>query len=481
MSSDTRKIIGATKWSAITEIAARLILPISNMVLARILTPDAFGVVATISMIVSFAEIFTDAGFQKYLIQHEFEDDTDREQSTNVAFWSNFILSIALWAIITIFCEPLARVVGNPGLGHVITVACISIPLAAFSSIQMALYKRDFDFKTLFKVRIIGILIPIVVTIPLAFLFRSYWALVIGTIVTNIVNALVLTLYSKWKPRFFYSWSKLKEMLSFSVWSMVEAISIWMTGYIDIFIIGVYINEYFLGIYKTSMTTVGQITSIITAATTPILFSALSRLQSDRGAFQELFFKFQKLVGMLVIPLGVGIFCFSGLITQILLGSQWGEASSFIGLWGLTSALTIVLSHYSSEVYRSLGKPRLSLLAQILHIVVLCPAMLIATQYSWETIYVTRAIVRLELILVNLVIMHTVIKISPIKMISNIFPSIFSAIIMGVAGWGLASLNDAIWWQLFAVCICIVIYTLTITRFKTEKQVLQSFIKQFKK
>lgn len=100
MSSDNSKIIGATKWSAITEIAAKLILPISNMVLARILTPDAFGVVATISMIVSFAEIFTDAGFQKYLIQHEFEDDTDREQSTNVAFWSNFILSITLWAII---------------------------------------------------------------------------------------------------------------------------------------------------------------------------------------------------------------------------------------------------------------------------------------------------------------------------------------------------------------------------------------------
>lgn len=481
MSSDNSKIIGATKWSAITEIAAKLILPISNMVLARILTPDAFGVVATISMIVSFAEIFTDAGFQKYLIQHEFEDDTDREQSTNVAFWSNFILSIALWAIIAIFCEPLAHIVGNPGLGHVITVACISIPLAAFSSIQMALYKRDFDFKTLFKVRIIGILIPIVVTIPLAFLFRSYWALVIGTIVTNIVNALVLTLYSKWKPRLFYSWSKLKEMLSFSIWSMVEAISIWMTGYIDIFIIGVYINEYFLGIYKTSMTTVGQITSIITAATTPILFSALSRLQTDKSAFQELFFKFQKLVGMLVIPIGVGIFCFSNLITQILLGNQWGEAANFIGLWGLTSALTIVLSHYSSEVYRSLGKPRLSVLAQILHIVVLCPAMLIATQYSWETIYVTRAIVRLELILVNLVIMHAVIKISPIKMISNILPSTFAAIIMGIAGWGLASLNDAIWWQLSAACICIIVYALAITRFKTEKQILLSFVKQFKK
>lgn len=480
MGSNNSKIVSATKWSAVTEIAAKLILPISNMVLARILTPDAFGVVATITMIVSFAEIFTDAGFQKYLIQHEFIDDEDREQSTNVAFWSNFTLSIVLWAIIAIFSDPLAYMVGNPGLGHVITIACVSIPLAAFSSIQMALYKRDFDFKTLFKVRIIGILMPIVVTIPLAFWIRSYWALVIGTIVINAVNALVLTLYSKWKPKFYYSWAKLKEMLSFSIWSMIEAISIWMTNYIDIFIIGIYLNEYFLGIYKTSMTTVGQITSIITAATTPVLFSALSRLQSDRGAFKELFFKFQKLVGMLVIPLGVGIFCFSGLITQILLGSQWGEASNFIGLWGLTSALTIVLSHYSSEVYRSLGKPKLSVLAQLLHIVVLCPAMLIATKYSWDVIYITRSVIRLELILVNLIIMYYVVKISPKQMFSNILPSIISASIMGIIGWELIPIIDTIWWQIIVVGVCTIIYVLAITKFKNEKQILFSFVRQLR-
>ena len=141
MSSDNSKIIGATKWSAITEIVAKLILPITNMVLARLLAPEAFGVVATITMIVSFAEIFTDAGFQKYLIQHEFENDTDREESTTVAFWSNFILSIILWIVIGIFSEPLAVIVGNPGLGNVFSIAWVSIPLAAFSSILMGLYK----------------------------------------------------------------------------------------------------------------------------------------------------------------------------------------------------------------------------------------------------------------------------------------------------------------------------------------------------
>ena len=87
-----QQALQATKWSAITEIVAKLVVPISNMVLARLLTPEAFGAVATLTMVITFVELFTDAGFQKYLVQHEFKDATDREQSTTVAFWSNFKL-----------------------------------------------------------------------------------------------------------------------------------------------------------------------------------------------------------------------------------------------------------------------------------------------------------------------------------------------------------------------------------------------------
>ena len=108
MPIDNHIIVNATKWSAIAEVLAKLITPITSMVLARLLTPDAFGVVATITMIISFAEIFTDACFQKYVIQHEFVNDDDRDESTNVAFWSNLALAFILWGIIAIFNEPLA-------------------------------------------------------------------------------------------------------------------------------------------------------------------------------------------------------------------------------------------------------------------------------------------------------------------------------------------------------------------------------------
>ena len=94
------KVVSATKWATIGEVAAKLVTPITSMVLARLLTPEAFGVVTTLTMIITFAEIFTDAGFQKYLVQHEFVDERDRDESTNVAFWSNLAMSLLIWGII---------------------------------------------------------------------------------------------------------------------------------------------------------------------------------------------------------------------------------------------------------------------------------------------------------------------------------------------------------------------------------------------
>lgn len=478
---DKDKVVNAVKWSAITEVMSKLVSPISTMVLARLLTPEAFGVVATITMIVSFAEIFTDAGFQKYLVQHEFTDEKDREESTCVAFWSNLILSVILWSIIIAFCEPLAKIVGNPGLGHVIGIACISIPLQAFSSIQMALYKRDFDFKTLFKVRLLGVFTPLTITIPLAIWMRSYWALVCGTIALNLVNAIVLTYYSNWKIRAYYSFSKLKAMFTFTSWSMIESILLWMTGYFDIFIVGIHLNEYLLGIYKTSMNTVGQITAIVTSATTPVLFSSLSRLQSNPNSFKEVFFKFQKLVGMLVIPLGVGIFVFRDFITSILLGNQWALAANFIGLFGLISTVAIVLSHYSSEVYRSLGKPKLSALSQFLYIIVLCPAMIWAVQYNFDIIYITRSLIRIEAIIVNLIIMHLILSISPQQMIGNVMIEIVASIVMGISAYWLLNINNSIFGTLIAFFASVCIYFVIIISVKQERNILLSFWRSIKK
>lgn len=476
MSEHNTRVATATKWSAITEIVAKLISPISTVILARILLPEAFGVVATVTMIISFAEIFSDAGFQKYLIQKSFSNDTEESNSTNVAFWSNLTISIILWGIIIIFKDEIAKLVGNPGLGNVLVVACISIPLAAFSSIQMALFKRNLNFKGLFKIRLVGITLPIIITIPLAFIFKSYWALIIGNIAVHFSNAILLTIYSKWRPSLYYNFTLLKTMFSFSGWIIIDTILVWATLYVDIFFIGRILNQYYLGIYKTSISTVEQIIAVITAVILPVMLPALARLQNEMDEFKKMLLKFQKYVGLFLLPIGCGIFIYRELLTQILLGSKWMEASEFIGIWGLISAITIIFSRFSSVVYPAIGKPRFSVLAQFLHLIVLIPSTLISIQYGFETLYWTRSLIRIELIVVNMILVYYLIKLSPLKMIDNIKPYLISSSIMTLIAILLLQLSNSYIWIALTIIISAGIYFAIISLFPNEKKLFLQII-----
>ena len=155
-------------------------------------------------------------------------------------------------------------------------------------------------------------------------------------------------------------------MISFSIWTLFEQIITWLTSYADIFVVGRILSAYWLGIYKTSMTTVNQITNIIVMAITPVMFSALSRTQNDDNKFKETFLSFQQKISMLIIPLGVGIFLHRDLVTDIFLGKQWGDAITFVGIWGMTSSIAIVLGQFCSEAFRAKGKPWLSCIVQVI-------------------------------------------------------------------------------------------------------------------
>lgn len=478
MSELNSKVLSATKWSAITEILGKLVSPITTMVLARILTPDAYGVVATIAMIISFSEIFSEAGFSRYIIQHEFKNEEDKYKSANVAFTTNLVLSLILWTIIIVFSAPLAELVGNPGLGVVIAVACVSIPIHSFSTIQRALYQRDFDFKTLFYARVAGILIPFVVTIPLAFYFRNYWALIIGTIVVNVANALILTICSRWKPSVtYFSFTRLKVMLAFSMWIVLDTILIWFTEYIDIFLVGRYLDEYYLGIYKTSTNLVGQIVALITAAVLPVMLPTLSRLQNDKEQMRAMVLKFQKMVGIILLPMGVGIFVFSDLIVEIMLGPQWLEASEFVGLWGLMSAITIIFSRFCSFIYPAIGKPRLSVYVQLLHLVVLVPAVVIGVRYGFEILYLTRSFVRIELVLVNLIFAYLLIGLKFSSLFTNIGIQVFASFVMFLVGSFLLQMSTSIWWTFLWVGISLLAYFMVLCLFPQERKLLKDIKK----
>lgn len=480
MSTDQiqQKTIRASKWSTITEIAVKLVQPISNLILVRILAPEAFAAVAIINMVVSFADIFTDAGFQRYIIQQDYESDEKKNLTVNVAFWTNFGISLLLWGIIWLCRTPISKFVGAPDLAMGIVIAALALPMTSFSSIQMALFKRDFNYRILFFTRIFSAIIPLLITIPLAIAGFDYWAIVIGTLCGRLFDALFLTLMSKWKPQFVYSFRELKRMFSFSVWSLFESISTWLTVWIGVFIVGLRLSEYYTGIYTTVINTVNSIMSIIVSATQSVLFSSLSRLKDDRNEYLKMFHAFQRTTAMFVLPIGVGMFVFQRPITDLLLGDAWMEGAPLLGIWGLCYAFSIIFGNLISSIYQSLGRPKLSVIAQLLHIIVLAPVCYYFAGGDFVVLSYARALSRFEFIFVHFLIVYFVLKISPFNMIKNIMPYLLSAVVMGAVGFLLQSQSTSTLISVLLIGVCALVYFVCLMVGKRTRKELLNLIKK---
>ncbi len=429
--SNSKTVGMSFAWSSVAEILVKFISPITNMLLARILAPDDFGVIAVCNMVVSFIEIITDAGFGKYLVQYDFKDDDEKDQCANVAFISNLVLSIALWLAVFMFRVPVANLIGNKKHSSAIPVACIHLIFNSMASIQMGLLRRDFEFKKLFVARASVALAPLVITIPLALATKSYWSLIIGNVVGSAINAIVLFICSDWKPRLFYSFELLKKMFSFSFWSLSEAMAHWMIFWVDTFIVGKIYNDYYLGIYKNSSNIVMSIVNMFTAAIVPVLFSALSRIKEEKRFF-DIFANIQKLAAYILLPAGIGIFFYRQPITLLLLGSQWTEAADVVGAWALMLVCSVIFYSLPAEAYKARGIPKILFVYQLSYLVFLIPICILTAKSDFWLFVYARCLCAAEQIIIYFVFAKKYLKWNIKALVKNIINPILASLFVVV-------------------------------------------------
>lgn len=469
--------LSATKWSTLSELLSKLVAPISNMVLARLLAPEIFGIVASINMVLSFCDVFADAGFQKYVIQHEIDDEQELNKISTVAFWTNLLISVVILFVVCAFASPIARLVGCEGYGFAICVACIHLPLQACSSIPTARLKREMNFKSLFQVRLVSIFTPFVVTLPIALLTRSYWALIFGSLANIFLVALVTFIRVNWKPQFYFSMTRLKRMLSFTVWSTLEAVLVWLINWGDMFIVGMFLNSHYLGIYKTSMNMVNSILAVISASLSPVMLSVLSRLQGDNEQFKKVFYTISMYSGLLLLPMGVGMFVYRRTMCDIVLGSAWSEGAVLMGIWGLMSAVAILFNTYNGCVYVAKGKPKISVIVQICQILTIVPAVYISAQMSFECLSYTRALIRIVGMGCHCMAVWIVAGISTFVTLKKLVPSIIATSVMAIAGMWFVSLKLGLLFEIASIIICAILYVGLLCLFPNIRQPILAMVK----
>lgn len=374
MSHQFRYLLHAFKWSAATELASRLVQPAVILILARLLTPEDFGVMAAATMVISFSQVFWDAGMGKALIQRQ----TEIREAKNVAFWTNLALGLLVSSLIFLFAEPIAlHIFNDQRVSPVLRVMVVHVILSSLVATHTSLLQKEFQFKRLFWIRTLTVALPACASIPLALRDWSYWALVAGAVTGQAIQLIVVWRTHDWRPEWSFDQEVAREMFKFGAWVGFSALLGWFYLWADSLIIGMQLGAYELGVYRTGNQFVMMLFGVIFAPMLPVLYSHLSKIQTDRARLNATYERVIKASIVAAIPISLVLFSVSSPIGAIIFGDQWRGIGFVIGVMSLTHGVAWIVGA-NGEVYRSIGKPSYELVVTASSL----PVYLLAYHYS---------------------------------------------------------------------------------------------------
>lgn len=352
----------ALKWSFLSELAAKAIQPVVFIVLARLLTPDDFGVMTAAMMVIAFSQIFWEAGMSKALIQRQ----TDIRDAANAAFWINIALGILIAGLLYLFAQPIALTFfQDERITSVLQVMTLQVLLGAFSSVQIALLQKGMGFKKLFWVRFATVSLPGVASIPLAWNGLGYWALVAGALTGQFAQVIVLWGMSSWRPSLKGNRAVTKELARFGSWVGLSGLLAWFYAWADSLIVGMYLGSHDLGLYRTGSQFSIMVFAIIFSPITPVLYSQLTKLSGNRSALREAVESYIKIITIVAIPIAFMIFSLNGYVERYVFGEAWSGVGMVLGVLALTHGVSYLTS-MNTEAYRAAGRPEYETLVMAL-------------------------------------------------------------------------------------------------------------------
>ena len=446
------------RWTALAEISAKLIVPLMNMVLARFISSEIFGIVATLTVVTGLATTLSESGFARYIQQHQFQSEEEKKKACRTSLTSSLVFGLLLFGAIAIWRIPVANLIGSSGYEMYLVLAAGSIPFHAVIAVETSILKRDFKFRLTSLVRVGSALLTAGVEIALAVMGHGLIALSVGGLVSSAVLAVVLFFFLDDKRIFGFSWKAFKESFSANFFFLLEGLCIWLASALDVLLLGSAFGDSLVGTYKLAFTTEKGIVALLGAIFSPVLISLISKFQQDDPEFKASLMRYQKAVSFLAFPVGIGMFVFRDGITRILLGSGWEAAIPIFGYFALVDCIKIAISDYISSMMNGRGKPYGSVLAQIPFLICIILCCVFARELGFETFTILRAGCTLILILSYTLLCKPILSISPWRFYIGLVPPLIGSLIMAAACLPATMLSAGIPMTLFGVLIGFVVY-----------------------
>lgn len=310
---------------------------VSTLVLARLLLPADFGVVAMALSFIFMAELLTAFGFDVALIQNQ----TATEEHYNTAWTGNVLLGLAITVLMLIMAAPIAEFYRRPELVWVVAALAFGPLISGAENIGVVAFRKDMDFRREFRFQISRKLIGFCVVVPLAFLLRNYWALVIGTLFSKLAGTTISYLMHPFRPR--PTLSRFRELFHFSRWLLINNMVGFFKERTPDFFIGRLVGAPALGAYNISAEFAHLPSTELSAPINRALlpgFSKMENIEEIRSAYANAL----NMLALLALPAAAGIFAVAPFLVPVILGPKWLETVPLMQTLAFNGALLMLQS-----------------------------------------------------------------------------------------------------------------------------------------
>jgi len=423
----TSRTVQALSWSFVESASVRGIRLFFGIVLARLLSPEQFGLVAMLTIFVAVAQSFLDSGFGAALIQKQ---DTTHLDTCSV-FYFNIVMGMAVAGFLCLTAPYIAAFYSQPLLTPLMRVLSLTIVINSFGLIQNTILTKEIDFKTQTKVNVMASLLSGVVGVTMALRGFGIWSLAGQQICSTLSGTILLWFFNSWRPALIFSLEALKKMFGFG--SRILASGLLNTVFDNIYLvaIGKLFSPVDLGFYTRASLFQEVPSQTVSAMVGRVTFPVLASIQSDTAGLKRGTRKALIAVALVNFPMMVGLAVIARPLILVLLTDRWAESISYLQLLtflGLLYPLHVI----NLSLLQALGRSKLLLRLEIVKKALI--VINIAVTCRWGLSGMIYGMMAMSLISYYLNCYYTGVLIGyPFwEQLRDVLPSLFVALIMGI-------------------------------------------------
>ena len=325
-------------WSSAGTLGNGLVNLLVTIVLARMLTPEDFALIALLTVFVTVSNVLVDSGFSQAIIR----DDNPSEQDLSSVFMFNMALAICLYVILFAVSPYIAAFYDSLELTTLSRIVFLVIIFNALSLIQNACLKRNLDFAKVEKSSVLGALCAGVLSIIMVFFGGGIWSLVANMVLMPLFRSIFLWTFSKWRPKLIFSFLSIRKYLDFSIFLTIQSlVDIVVTNLNTLFIGKVY-SKNDLGYYSQAGKLDSYIVTPLGAVLDKVVYPIFVKLKSNQYKLKEAYRQMMELLLFVTLPVMLFVAVYAENTIIFFFGEQWRESSIYLQLLSIMSLFQIM-------------------------------------------------------------------------------------------------------------------------------------------